>query len=196
PRRPAHRGERRRRVQGGGTGHHEPRCPRDDAAPDGHGSQAADLLLQRPEHAADGRVGRADSADCQRSERQTGIRATPRGKSFRGAWGKPSPPFHVVHFRGREGKPMARMMMNLLFRTVPFLLAAAALGQSNEIPAGVIRSALGVTRKATPIECWLTADDLDYNTKKTRVLLVGGLDRSTASAETVRQAMRWFYTAP
>jgi len=86
--------------------------------------------------------------------------------------------------------------MNLMFRSVPFLLAAAALGQSTEIPAGMIRSALGVTRKATPIECWLTADDLDYNTKKTRVLLVGGLDRSTASAETVRQAMRWFQTAP
>ena len=67
---------------------------------------------------------------------------------------------------------MARMMMNLLFRSVPFLLAAAALGQSTAVPAGVIRSALGVTRKATPLECWLTTDDLDYNTKKTRVLLV------------------------
>lgn len=49
----------------------------------------------------------------------------------------------------------------------------------------MIRSALGVTRQATPIECWLTADDLDYNTAKTRVLVIGAPD-----------AVRWFYTAP
>jgi unsaturated rhamnogalacturonyl hydrolase len=77
-----------------------------------------------------------------------------------------------------------------------FLAAAAALAQTTEVPAGVTRSALGVTRKATPIECWITADDLDYNTRKTRILLLGGLDRSAASADAVRQAMRWFYTAP
>jgi unsaturated rhamnogalacturonyl hydrolase len=83
-----------------------------------------------------------------------------------------------------------------MLQAILVLLAATAVfGQTPEAPPGVIRSALGVTRKATPIECWLTNDDLDYNTRKTRVLLVGGLDRSAASAQAVRQAMTWFYTA-
>jgi unsaturated rhamnogalacturonyl hydrolase len=60
----------------------------------------------------------------------------------------------------------------------------------------VIESAMGITRRETQIPCLLTADDLDYNTRKTRVLLIGGLDGSRGSVQTVVAAMRWFYTAP
>ena len=41
---------------------------------------------------------------------------------------------------------------------------------------GVIRSDIGVTRGETKIPCLITADDLDFHTSKTRILLVGGLD--------------------
>lgn len=61
---------------------------------------------------------------------------------------------------------------------------------------GVIQSAVGITRHETPIPCLLTADDLDYGTRKTRILLIGGLDASGGSVDTALEAMKWFYTAP
>ena len=61
---------------------------------------------------------------------------------------------------------------------------------------GVIRSAMGITRRETPIPSLLTADDLDYNSRKIRILLVGGLDGSPGSVDAVLEAMKWFYTAP
>ena len=42
----------------------DPRSARDHSAPAGHGPHEADVSLQRPQHAADRRVRRADSADC------------------------------------------------------------------------------------------------------------------------------------
>ena len=59
---------------------------------------------------------------------------------------------------------------------------------------GVIHSAIGVTRQGTPIPSLLTEDDLDYHTRKTRILLVGGLDGSDASVRTTLAALKWFYT--
>jgi unsaturated rhamnogalacturonyl hydrolase len=58
-----------------------------------------------------------------------------------------------------------------------------------------IDSAIGVTRKGTPIRSVLTADNFDYNTRKTRVLLVGGLDGSPTSATAVTDAVKWFDTS-
>ena len=38
-----------------------------------------------------------------------------------------------------------------------------------------IRSAIGVTRQGTVIPCFLTGDDLDPETEKSRILVIGGL---------------------
>lgn len=61
---------------------------------------------------------------------------------------------------------------------------------------GVLWSAVGVTRRGTAIPALLTADDFDYNTRKTRVLLIGGIDGGQASTDAVADAIRWFYNAP
>ena len=62
------------------------------------------------------------------------------------------------------------------------------------LPASVIRSTVGVTRKDTPIPSIITTDDLDYSSPKTRVLLIGGLDGSPSSVESVIEAVKWFYS--
>ncbi len=55
---------------------------------------------------------------------------------------------------------------------------------------------IGITRKGTRIEAQTTRDDLDYSTKKTRILLVGGIGGSKTSSASVRAAMKWFEQAP
>jgi rhamnogalacturonyl hydrolase YesR len=65
-----------------------------------------------------------------------------------------------------------------------------------KLPATVIRTAVGVTRQGTPIPALITADDLDYETPKPRLLLIGGLDSSPSSVESVLEVMKWFYGAP
>ena len=61
---------------------------------------------------------------------------------------------------------------------------------------GLIHSAVGVTRQGTPIPCLIHRDDLDLNTKKARILLVGGLDRSTDTVQAALTATRWFHSSP
>jgi rhamnogalacturonyl hydrolase YesR len=63
------------------------------------------------------------------------------------------------------------------------------------LPAGVLHTALGVTRHNTPIPALLGADDLDYETPRVRLLLVGGLDGSAASVQSVLGAIGWFYSS-
>jgi len=60
---------------------------------------------------------------------------------------------------------------------------------------GVIKSYIGVTRRGTRIPCLVTKDDVDYGTKKTRILLIGGLDGSKRSVDKTLEAMKWFLTA-
>ena len=55
-----------------------------------------------------------------------------------------------------------------------------------------LSSAVGVTRQQTPIPCLLGRDDLDHRTKRTRILLVGGLDGSMASVRNTLDALQWF----
>lgn len=57
----------------------------------------------------------------------------------------------------------------------------------------LIHSAIGVTREETPIPCVFSADDLDFLTLKTRILLIGGLDGSQTSVDSVIDAVEWFY---
>ncbi len=49
--------------------------------------------------------------------------------------------------------------------------------------------AIGVTRDGKPIPALIGEGDLDYNTRKTRVLVVGGLDGP------VKQAFDWFHSS-
>src|SRR5262245_2554557 len=94
----------------------------------------------------------------------------------------------------------------ILMMVFPFILSsllAAAQSPSDRLEArlsagavpGVLRSALGVTRQGTRIPCFLTVEDLDYNTRRTRVLLVGGLDGSDVSVDSVLEAFHWFHTS-
>lgn len=93
------------------------------------------------------------------------------------------------------------------FRSLTLLLwvAAYASGQSphaidgllTDLSApGLVRTAIGVTRDGTPIPAWVAKEDTDYATEKRRILLVGGLDGSPASVETVAESLRWFWTSP
>jgi len=58
---------------------------------------------------------------------------------------------------------------------------------------GVTQTAIGVTRKGTPIPALITNDDLDYATPRTRILLIGGLDGSGDSVQQTVAALKWFY---
>ena len=69
----------------------------------------------------------------------------------------------------------------------------AALKPAAKWP-GVIKSYIGVTRLGTRIPCLVTKDDVDYGTKKTRILLVGGIDGSRKSVDRTLALIEWFYT--
>ena len=45
-----------------------------------------------------------------------------------------------------------------------------------------------------PIESLLTAEDLNYESRKTRILLVGGLDGDRGAAKAVQEAFTWYLT--
>ncbi|MEK6239460.1 MAG: glycoside hydrolase family 88 protein [Planctomycetales bacterium] len=64
----------------------------------------------------------------------------------------------------------------------------------------VIRSALGVTRKGNDVVSLIDPEDLDPDSTKTRVLLIGGLDKeageSTDSVRSVLSAAAWFHGSP
>ena len=92
----------------------------------------------------------------------------------------------------------------LVFAAFTALAASAIAADNNDVKVnelldsvkipGMIRSAIGVTRAGTSIPCLITDDDLNYNTHKIRVLLIGGYDSRT-KVETVLQALNWFYTS-
>jgi hypothetical protein len=59
----------------------------------------------------------------------------------------------------------------------------------------VIHTAVGVTRRDTPIDAFVTMEDVNPASKKCRILLVGGLDGQRASVDAVLDALTWFYTS-
>ena len=79
--------------------------------------------------------------------------------------------------------------------TVDFKSAVQQRLQSLQKQPALIHSAIGVTRKETPIPCVFSPEDLNLATGKTRILLIGGLDGSKASVNAVIDAVEWFYTA-
>ncbi|QDU12369.1 Unsaturated rhamnogalacturonyl hydrolase YesR [Gimesia maris] len=79
--------------------------------------------------------------------------------------------------------------------TVDFKSAVKEKLQSLQKQPALIHSAIGVTRKETPIPCVYSQDDLNLHTGKTRILLIGGLDGSRKSVDAVIDAVEWFYKA-
>jgi hypothetical protein len=77
--------------------------------------------------------------------------------------------------------------------TVDFKGKVAQRLESLKKQPALIHSALGVTRQETPVPCVFSADDLNFETDKTRVLLIGGLDGSQTSVDAVIDAVNWFY---
>ncbi len=80
----------------------------------------------------------------------------------------------------------------------PFLCALCALcgsnsrvGAQDKVP-GVTQSSIGVTAKGTPIPVLLGEGDLDVQTTKTRLLLIG---RDARAVERVAATMRWFHNS-
>lgn len=69
-----------------------------------------------------------------------------------------------------------------------FLLSITAAAQPS------LRLPIGITRGMTPIESLLTAEDLNYESRKTRILLVGGLDGDRGAAKVVQEAFTWYLT--
>ena len=69
--------------------------------------------------------------------------------------------------------------------TVDFKSAVKEKLQSLQKQPALIHSAIGVTRKETPIPCVYSQDDLNLHTGKTRILLIGGLDGSRKSVDAV-----------
>ena len=59
---------------------------------------------------------------------------------------------------------------------------------------GLLRTAIGVTRQDTPIPAFISEADLDFETEKHRILLVGGLDGNVESTRAVLKELEWFQT--
>ena len=99
------------------------------------------------------------------------------------------------------------MLLSLIARTALVGAAAVVLlqGQTSggrlaqlvddAASPGSIKTAIGVTRLETQIPALITSDDLDLNTRKTRVLLIGGLDGSDDSVQAIVAALKWFHTS-
>ena len=79
--------------------------------------------------------------------------------------------------------------------TVDFKAAVQKRLQPLRAQPALIHSAIGVTREETPIPCVYSKEDLDLNTKKVRILLIGGLDGSETSVSSVINAVNWFYSS-
>lgn len=62
--------------------------------------------------------------------------------------------------------------------------------------ADLLTGSFGVTRDGASLRFWQTDVDLDINAPQYRILLVGGIDGSLASVESVRGAMQWFGALP
>lgn len=100
----------------------------------------------------------------------------------------------------RLATPAPSLLLLLLLAAVPCAAQTAQealdrLLQSAQLPEALRIEGVGVTRQQTTIPALLTADDYHYGTSKTRILLVAGLDGSTASAAGTLAALRWFYSA-
>lgn len=89
----------------------------------------------------------------------------------------------------------------LVFALSHFVASNESLAQSTAITDGLrelagsslIPTAVGVTRRGTSIEAVISPEDLDFQTTKTRILLVAGLRGDKASTTAALNCMEWFY---
>lgn len=75
----------------------------------------------------------------------------------------------------------------------------SATVQAGELPdyrqlklPGLVQTAVGVTRRATPIVALVDAKEPQYDTRKCRVLLIGGFDGERRSVDAVLETVQWF----
>ncbi|MEZ5399025.1 MAG: glycoside hydrolase family 88 protein [Bryobacteraceae bacterium] len=78
----------------------------------------------------------------------------------------------------------------MLNKLILLLLTASAMA------SGATRIVAGLTPDQTGVEMWLSAGALEPGAAKRRVLIVGGLNGSTSSAESVRSQLDWFEKSP
>jgi unsaturated rhamnogalacturonyl hydrolase len=95
---------------------------------------------------------------------------------------------------------MRHRIVRVIFTLLTFVsISTAALAQEgdqaalNNVP-GLIQVFVGVTRAGTPIPAYITRDDLDIHIKKTRVLIVAGLDGAPHTTSAAINVMRRFYS--
>lgn len=90
---------------------------------------------------------------------------------------------------------MLRCLLKVLFSVT--ILVGAATSRAETTPfvkeAGLIPTAIGVTRQGTSIDAIIAPEDLDYQSKKTRVLLVAGAGGDEHSATAAVNWLQWFY---
>lgn len=86
-------------------------------------------------------------------------------------------------------------LLGLALLLVPSLASAGELPDFDAVKIEpLIHTAIGVTRRETPIAAFVTAEDAEPVTKKSRVLLIGGLDGQRESVDAVLEVLKWFYT--
>ncbi|MEO8498444.1 MAG: hypothetical protein ABI614_25555, partial [Planctomycetota bacterium] len=89
----------------------------------------------------------------------------------------------------------------LVIATSVLIVAASGRAEPNSIAdalrdldaAGLIHTAVGVTRQGTSIDAVIAPEDLDFQTKKTRILLVAGAGGEQQSTIAALGWLRWFY---
>jgi unsaturated rhamnogalacturonyl hydrolase len=103
------------------------------------------------------------------------------------------------------GRRLARRNLPIIGLVLYAIGAAAHSYAAPPVPAAKLEELLtppnanlrsgswGVTRNGTPLRFWQEAADLDTHSAQYRILLVGGLDGSLESVESVRVAMQWFH---
>jgi unsaturated rhamnogalacturonyl hydrolase len=114
-----------------------------------------------------------------------------------------------ISHRGSKNMPRSLPCRNRsIIRAALLLAALAALsyapfgsraaepkGAGSKAPAvdGPISTAIGVTRGGKPIPATVHAEDYDFSTKKTRVLLVAGSAGDARSVDAATAALEWFH---
>ncbi len=77
-----------------------------------------------------------------------------------------------------------------LVAAIVLLGLSTAGAEEPKLPDGVMRFAIGVDSSGETMDAWITEDDLDLQTKKTRVLLVG---HGELEEKAILRVLQWFH---
>lgn len=87
-----------------------------------------------------------------------------------------------------------RWCLALFVYLFPAVLCAGELPDYAQVKIeGVIHTAVGVTRRDTPIAAFVSREDSSVEHNKQRIVLVGGYDGDRLSVDAALDALRWFY---